>query len=344
MPDSDIYMQRAIELARLGGVKTKTNPNVGAVLVHADAIIGEGYHKQYGGSHAEIEALTSVSDDKMHLIADSTMYVTLEPCCIHSKTPPCTDAIIKAGIKKLVVGCRDPHKPMNGQSIDLLRAEGIEVLEAADFKSQCEDLIRPFIAHLQKRPYVILKWAQTLDNYIGKRDQQLWLSNDFSKVKSHTWRSEVDAILVGYNTVVTDDPKLTTRLVNGPNPMRIVLDRDASLNSEYAVCNKEASTLIINGAGREEQLDSIRYHTIGEGDNFVAELLAYLFEEGVCYLMVEGGTKTINKFINAKLWDEARIIKVHKQLRSGIAAPRLGGRRFKCEFMHSDRIDYVYPS
>ena len=336
-------MQRAIDLARQGGVDTRTNPNVGAVIVYDGEIIGEGFHTKFGAPHAEREAIASVPNNKKELLRLSTLYVTLEPCCIHSKTPPCTDAILEAGIPKVVIGSKDPNEPMNGKSLDLLRAKGIEVEEQQDFGQACNDLIRPFKAHLEKRPYIILKWAQTLDNYIGKRDQQVWLSNDYSKTMSHEWRSQANAILVGYNTVVTDNPSLTTRLVKGPNPLRIVIDWQASLDDSYTVLSDDNPSIIINCQGLNKSIGNKRYHHIERDEEFIPNLMAFLFELGIYYLIVEGGTKTINMFIKGQNWDEARVIKTHQQLGSGVASPKLRGRRFRVEYLESDRIDYIYP-
>ena len=344
MSDHTTFINRAIDLAYRGGVNTRTNPNVGAVIRYNDSVIGEGYHKRYGGLHAEREALTSVKSEHKDLLAQSIMYVTLEPCCIHSKTPPCTDAILESGIQKVVIGCRDPHEPMNGKSVALLRSKGVEVIEMDQDDRAFQDIIRPFKAHLRKRPYIILKWAQTLDNYIGKRDQQVWLSNEYSNIKSHTWRSQIDAILVGYNTVITDNPQLTTRHVVGDHPLRIVIDPQGSLDDRYYVISDHFPSVIINCVGINLEKGNKRFHHIDSDEYFLDNLLAFLFKLGVCYLMVEGGAKTHNKFIKAQLWDEARIIKTFNELGSGIASPKLRGRRFKLEKLHSDRIDYVYPS
>ena len=240
----ELYMQRCIDLARLAGKNVRSNPNVGSVLVHDGRIIGESYHKAYGEAHAERNAIASVRNEDRELIPDATLYISLEPCNISAKTPPCSELIIDSGIKKIVIGTKDPNPKIAGSSIAFLEQKGIHVTQGI-LEPQARQLIAPFVSNLNKLPYIILKYAQSTDNYIGKRDMNIWLSNDAMKRKSHIWRTEVDAILVGYNTALTDNPKLTTRLVPGESPLRIILDRDLSLPRTHHVWSDSNKSLFV---------------------------------------------------------------------------------------------------
>jgi diaminohydroxyphosphoribosylaminopyrimidine deaminase/5-amino-6-(5-phosphoribosylamino)uracil reductase len=335
------YMRRCLELARKGGKATQTNPWVGAVLVHQDRIIGEGYHMRYGGPHAEINCLASVKEADRPLIADSTIYVSLEPCCIHSKTPPCTSAILANEIKKVVISINDPNEKVDSISTALLKKAGVEVVSGV-LSEEGYRVIAPFKAHLSKRPHIILKWAQSADGYIGKRGKQVWLSNKLSKIKSHQWRTEINGILVGYNTAVTDDPSLNARLVPGPDPLRIVLTDDMTELKTKQVWTDDRPTLFVGDIANQVHKNKECVHcSIVDGD--LTGVLDLLFEKGVHHLLVEGGSKTLKKFVAADLWDVCRIIKTPTVLTSGIRAPQVKGKLWYTQKLESDVIEYLTP-
>ena len=333
------YIRRCLELARRGGKATKSNPWVGAVLVHADKIIGEGYHMQYGGPHAEINCLASVKETDRELISDSTLYVSLEPCCIHSKTPPCTGAILQNKIKKVVISINDPNEKVDSISTALLQDAGVEVVSGI-LSAEGQRVITPFKAHLGKRPHVILKWAQSVDGYIGKRGKQVWLSNRLSKIKSHQWRTEVDGILVGHNTAVTDDPSLNARLVQGDNPLRVVLTNDISELKTKQVWTDSRPSLFVGDIKNATSDNKECCHSpIVDGN--LTNLMGLLFDKGIYHLLIEGGSKTLRKFVEADLWDECRIIKTPVTLRIGIRAPQVNGTVFSKEKLGLDVIEYI---
>ena len=332
-------MARCIELARLGGSKVKTNPNVGALLLYEDKVIGEGFHKYYGGDHAEVEAVKSVSVENKDLIQHATLYVTLEPCCIHAKTPACSDLIIHHQIKKVVVGTKDPNPAMQGKSIQLLKSKGIEVIDGV-LENVCQELIAPFRAHLDQRPYILIKYAQTSDNYIGIKNGQVWLSNYASKRLVHKWRSENDAILIGYNTALIDDPALTTRLYPGPHPHRVVLDRKLSLPRSHQLWADEYPTTFITER-TSEKVDDKQHKSIETMDfneSLEENICKLVFKKAFYRLMIEGGGKTLQSFISKGLWDEARVIRTRKTLGSGIRAPYLKQKHCKMERFLNDSV------
>ncbi len=339
----DKYMHRCFQLARKAGKAVKSNPQVGSVLVHNDRIIGEGYHEYYGGPHAEVNALKSVSPKDQKFVVDSTLYVSLEPCCIVGKTPACTDLISRYGIKSVVVAVTDPNEKMNGHSISLLRAKGIQITTGV-LEKEGYDLIRPFVSNLSKRPYVILKWAQSKDGYMGKKGKQIWLSNAYTKVKTHNWRAEIDGIMVGHNTVFADDPQLTTRLVPGDNPIRIVATKAISELSNSLLYKDEISTLFISGKPHNFHGHSNEQLLYEMSEDNLSEILDNLYSKGIHRLMIEGGSKTLKLFVINNLWDEARIIRTQKQLFSGLRAPMVSGRIYKQENIDGDCIHYLFPN
>ncbi len=338
----DKYMKRCFELARIAQFKTQTNPCVGSVLVHEDLVIGEGYHVYFGGAHAERNAINSVSQQHKSLIANSTLYISLEPCCIHGKTPPCSDLILESGIKKVVISTLDPNPLMSGNSIETLKEKGVKVISGI-LEEEGRNLIKPFMAHLEERPYVILKFAQSSDAYFGKRNKQVWFSNRYTQVKVHKWRAEVDALLVGYETARVDNPKLTTRLYPGKNPIRFVLDRDATLPRELKIWTDDIPSYFIT---ENEEIVSDnpikKFICIAFDDHFIDNLLSTAFKMNVFSIMIEGGANTIQLFIDQSMWDEARILNSDIILESGIRSPKVRGRIFNKEKVDSDHINYVY--
>ncbi len=316
-------MKRCIDLALLAGIEVKTNPRVGALLVYKDQIIGEGYHSQYGKSHAEIHAIQNVIQADQYKIPDSTLYVTLEPCSHFGKTPPCTHKIIDEGIKSVVIGCKDPNPMVSGDGINYLKKHGVTVIES-ELKKECEDLISIFKTNLKKRPFIILKWAQSADNFISKVNEQVWLSNEFSRVLTHKWRTECDGIMIGKKTAITDYPALNARLYRGANPIRIIMDSHLQASKYYENTESSSKAFVINQK-RSSTKNSIIFLKVRNTKD-LSETLSILFANEISVLMVEGGADLINSFINADMWDEARIIKTRLKLINGVAAPTLTGK------------------
>jgi diaminohydroxyphosphoribosylaminopyrimidine deaminase/5-amino-6-(5-phosphoribosylamino)uracil reductase len=294
---------------------------VGAVVVHNGKIIGEGYHRKCGGPHAEVNAINSVKDPA--LLPESEIYVSLEPCAHFGKTPPCADLIIEKKIKKVYVGCLDPFSKVDGKGIQKLRAAGVEVVVGV-LEKECQELNRRFFTSVNlKRPYVILKWAQSIDGYIDKDYKPVRISNHQTEILNHKWRSEEDAILVGYNTALRDNPSLTNRLWAGKNPLRVVLDRDGLLPKNLKIFDDSARTVVLD------------FH----GDDMPHNVLSALNEMKVQSLIIEGGASTHRRFIKAGLWDEARIFVADVMLGGGTKAAEIrGGRLVDTENVGGDRL------
>jgi diaminohydroxyphosphoribosylaminopyrimidine deaminase/5-amino-6-(5-phosphoribosylamino)uracil reductase len=321
MTFSESIMSRCISLARLGAGNVSTNPMVGAVVVHKGKIIGEGYHRKCGGPHAEVNAINSVKDQS--LLKESEIYVSLEPCAHFGKTPPCADLIIEKKIKKVYVGCLDPFSKVDGKGIQKLRAAGVEVVVGV-LEKECQELNRRFFTSVNlRRPYVMLKWAQSIDGYIDKDCKPVRISNHQTEILNHKWRSEEDAILVGYNTALRDNPSLTNRLWAGKNPLRVVLDRDGSLPKDLKIFDDSARTVVLD------------FH----GDDMPHNVLSALNEMKVQSLIIEGGASTHRRFIKAGLWDEARIFVADVMLGGGTKAAEIrGGRLVDTEDVGGDRL------
>ena len=313
------FMVRAMELALKGLGKVSPNPMVGCVIVHRGEVVGEGWHEYFGGPHAEVNAILSLKDKK--ILKRSKVYVTLEPCSHIGKTPPCTNLLIESGVKEVIIGLKDPNMLVNGTGIHQLEGNGIKV-KLGYMEKQAEELNRRFVTfHLEKRPYIILKWAQTIDGYMAKENgDSKWISNEISRKLSHKWRTEEDAILVGAKTSELDNPKLTARDWEGKNPIRIVLG-NPHLHSEANLFNGESKTWIFNsfrtGMGKNHSWVKFGKSTM------LSEAMQYLFENNVQSLIVEGGAKTLKSFIVANLWDEARVFTSPVEFKSGIKAPEL---------------------
>lgn len=316
------FMDHALDLASRGGRAVMPNPMVGAVIVRDGVVIGEGYHQRYGGPHAEVMAVESVTDRS--LLKGSTLYVTLEPCSHFGKTPPCADLVIESGIPSVVVGCRDPNPKVAGQGIQRLRDAGIKVHEGVR-ERECIVLNRRFMLfHLERRPYVILKWAETADRYIAREDgTSKWISSEFSRRTAHRWRAHEMSILVGTTTARVDDPRLTVRFVEGTNPLRVVIDRELSLPHSLALFDNEVETWVFNShTEKHEGLTS--WKRLDPSRPIPEQILESLYEAKRLSLIVEGGSRTIQSFIDAGLWDEARVFQSRKRFDTGIAAPNLG--------------------
>lgn len=333
----DFYIRRCFQLAKLGGKEVQSNPQVGAVLVYQDRIIGEGYHKNYGGPHAEVHAVESVKETDRSLIKDATLYVSLEPCCIDSKTPACSDLIIRNQIKKVIVSCTDPNPKMSGQSLKLLKEKGVEVISGILEKEGIQ-LIAPFKSQLNGLPYITLKWAKSKDHFMGKKDESIWLSNAASKVYAHKLRSQNDGILVGTNTAILDNPALTTREYPGDSPTRIVIDRNLKTPRTYHIWDGAVPTLFICSKKEAPQTNIDFIELDFDSDVFLSQVLSHLFKHGIYRLLIEGGQATLRQLIKQNLWNEAHIIQTNKTLTEGLKSPLIHGDLVENLSLNEDQI------
>ncbi len=333
-------MRRCIELARLGSGKVAPNPMVGAVLVHNERIIGEGFHQQYGQAHAEVNCINSVSANDVGLIASSAMYVSLEPCAHFGKTPPCSDLIIQKQIPKVVIGCRDPFTEVDGKGIDKLQKAVIEVVTGV-LEEECKELNKRFLHFVtQKRPYIILKWAQTANGKMANDgNERLLISNEYTNRLVHQWRSEEAAILVGTNTALLDDPSLNTRLYPSNDPVRLVIDMSLRLPSSLKIFDQQQRTIVFNESKQEEN-GNILYRQIDK-ENSIQQIIDACYKLQLQSILVEGGAKLLQSFIDAGIWDEARIITNKElQISGGLPGPLLKQESIKEENISSDTIYY----
>jgi diaminohydroxyphosphoribosylaminopyrimidine deaminase / 5-amino-6-(5-phosphoribosylamino)uracil reductase len=323
MDQDEKFMLRAIELAEMGRGKVSPNPMVGCVLVHDGQIIGEGFHEFYGGPHAEPNAIASVSQKE--LIPESTAYVSLEPCAHWGKTPPCANLLVKEGVKKVVIGALDSNPLVGGKGINILKTGGIEVVSGILASKVRAQNIRFFTYMEKQRPYIILKWAQTRDNFIAKNNyDSKWISNVYSRQLVHKWRSQEDAIMVGTQTAKYDNPRLNVRDWNGKNPLRIVIDRTLSLDSDLNLFDQSQATICYNQI-KSEVLNNLEWVKLQMGFE-IEHILEDLFAKKIQSIIVEGGAQLLNKFIQLELWDEARVIVGMNEFGTGISAPLIGGR------------------
>ncbi len=335
-------MQRCLQLAALGVGAVSPNPMVGAVLVYGDIIIGEGYHQTYGMAHAEINCLNSVSIENKQLIPLSVLYVSLEPCAHFGKTPPCTNRIIDEKIKQVVIGSIDPFPKVNGRGIIHLKEAGIGVVTGV-LKKECDELNKRFFCiQEKKRPYIILKWAQTANKKIAfKNAERLMISNSITQSLVHKWRTEEDAIMVGTKTALLDNPMLDTRFFPGKMPVRIIPDRELKLPLHLNIFNSKQRTIIFNEKKNEEQ-DFLSCKKINmHGEHSLQRMLQKCASENIQSILVEGGATLLNQFIKENLWDEMRVITNENLLvEDAIDAPEINGILLKSEQIFSDRIDY----
>jgi diaminohydroxyphosphoribosylaminopyrimidine deaminase/5-amino-6-(5-phosphoribosylamino)uracil reductase len=317
-------MMRCIELAKKGLGTTYPNPLVGCVIVHNNRIIGEGWHVQAGQPHAEVNAINSVQDQS--LLKNSHLYVNLEPCCHFGKTPPCTDLIIEKGIKTIIVGSLDPNPIVSGKGLTKIEKSGSKVSQGVLGES-CDRLNKRFFTyHQKKRPYIILKWAQSKDAFIAP-DEKLrngkephWISNRHSRQLVHKWRAEEQAILVGTQTVIDDNPSLTTREWNGTSPIRIVIDRLLRIPKESVVMDGSIRTIVLTESEKESK-DQLIYKTVDLSLNSIQNICDTLYDDGIQSVIVEGGAITLQHFIDSSIWDEARVFESDHNLHEGIKAP-----------------------
>jgi len=346
MPGHEIYMQRCLDLAQLGIGQVNPNPMVGAVIVHNGRIIGEGYHRKYGEAHAEVNAVNDVMrkfDNYAELLKESSIYVSLEPCAHYGKTPPCADLIIKHQIPKVIVGCRDPFDQVNGKGIEKLQAAGIEVITGI-LEAECKWLNRRFFTRVQKhRPYVILKWAQTLDGFFAPADNsQFWITGLEARKMVHQWRGEEDAILIGAKTAAIDNPQLNVRYGNGTSPKRVVVDRELKLNQGLNIFDQSVETLVFNEIKTDIDGKN-KYIALEDFDRYVPQYILYqLYLQDIQSVIIEGGAFTLNSFIEAGLWDEARIFTGEVELTNGIKAPKIDGKLMDEILLGNDRLEITY--
>lgn len=300
------YIKRCIDLAKNGLPSAMPNPSVGALLVVDNSIIAEGYTSAYGGPHAEVNAITYAQEHTPDLLDKATLYVTLEPCSHYGKTPPCADLVVASGIQKVVIGTTDPYAKVAGNGIKKLLEAGIDVTVGV-LETECYEVNKRFFTyHEKKRPYIILKWAETLDGYIAPkhRDKKapVWITNSYSRQLVHKWRSEEQAILVGAQTVLADNPSLTTRDWHGASPIRVVLTNKTDLPKDAQIFNDQAETIVITSQDPKE-------------------VVALLYEKEIQSMIVEGGAKTLQRFIDSGLWDEANVFTGKTTFGDGTKAP-----------------------
>ena len=320
------YMQRCMQLAQLGLGNVSPNPMVGSVIVHNNCIIGEGYHEQYGQAHAEVKAINSVKNQA--LLKESTLYVNLEPCSHHGKTPPCDDLIIEKKIPRVVIACKDTCSLVCGAGIDKLKKAGSDVVYGV-LEQEARSLNKRFFTfHEKKRPYIILKWAQTQDGYIDKirkvpTEKASWITHDVCKKLVHKWRSEEDAFMVGTNTAMMDNPQLTTREWKGKNPIRIAIDKTLKMPPTHFLLNDETQTIIFTESP-QKQKEKTEFISIDFSNPVLPQILGSLYIRSIQSLVVEGGTMLLQSFIDADLWDEARIFtNTELFFQKGVAAPKI---------------------
>ena len=332
-------MKKCLELAKKGMGYVSPNPMVGCVVVFNDQIIGEGYHHEYGTSHAEVNAIENVKDKS--LLKKSTLYVNLEPCAHFGKTPPCTNLIIESEIPKVVIGCIDSYSEVSGKGIEEMQNTGIEVIVGVLEKESRELNKRFFTFHEKKRPYVILKWAESKDGFMAPLNQNkpFWMTSSESKKLVHKWRAEEEAILVGRITAKKDNPSLTVREVAGSNPVRIIIDTNLKLSSDLNLFNSEAKTIIFNTIKSEEtgtnQFVKIDFNYL------IENILEELHKQNIQSVIIEGGSTTLQSFVDANIWDEARIFTANKLLSQGLKTPIIEGEIILEEEIGTDTLEII---
>ena len=332
------YMARCIQIAQNGLGSTYPNPFVGSIIVHNNKIIAEGYTSEYGGPHAEVNAISQIKDDS--ILKESTLYVTLEPCSHYGKTPPCCDLVIAKEFKRVVIGTLDPFAEVNGQGYLRLLENGIDVTLGV-LEDDCKELNRRFITfHQEKRPYIILKWAQTQDGYMGHDDVQKWITNRYSRQLVHEWRTEEQAILVGKKTALVDNPQLNTRFWEGKNPLRISIDKFLAIPRNFHLYDQSIPTVIFNAIENRED-ENLKLVKIDFETNIIPPILDYLYQNNYQTLIVEGGSDTIQKFIDMNLWDEARVLSSNAFWNEGILAPIVRGNRISQQKIINDHVTVI---
>ena len=339
------YMMRCIQLAKAAAGHVSPNPMVGCVIVHEGKIIGEGYHQEFGKAHAEANAINSV--EQKNLLPQSTLYVNLEPCAHFGKTPPCSDLIIQYNISHVVIGCIDPYSKVSGKGVKKMQDAGIRV-ETGIMEEECINLNKRFFTfHKLKRPYIILKWAETIDGFIDRDRSKViskpnWITSDICKVAVHKQRAEEDAILIGTNTAERDNPTLNVRYWNGKNPLRLVLDGKHRLANDLHLFDNKMPTLVFT---KETKKDSknLEYIEVDFEDYLHEDILEELYNREIQSLIVEGGTRLLKGFISKGLWDETWRYVGNKAFKKGIEAPKITGD-LECKEHMSDTTLFVFKN
>ena len=329
MISHETYIKRCLEIAKNGLGLTAPNPMVGSVIVHNNLIVGEGYTSSYGSNHAEVNAIQSVKHKE--ILSEATLYVTLEPCSHFGKTPPCSDLIIKHNIPKVVIGCIDDNSEVSGNGIAKLEKAGCQVIVGV-LESECRSHHKRFFTfHNKKRPYIILKWAETKDGFIAPttkdKKEPVWITNELSRQLVHKWRTEEQAILVGTNTVREDNPSLTVRDWTGKQPIRIVLDKDFKLSKSHSIFDSSAETLVISK------------NDIDFSQPISTQIVSLIHSKHINSVIIEGGAQTLQTFINENLWDEARVFTGDMWLKDGIKAPIFSGELISEERIINDTLN-----
>jgi len=333
MTTDEKYMCRCLQLAKNGMGNTAPNPMVGAVIVHNNLIIGEGFHIQYGEAHAEPNAIKAVKDQS--LLTASTLYVNLEPCSHFGITPPCAALIIEKKIPRVIIGSMDPNPKVSGRGIKMLQEAGVELVSGLLDAENRELNKRFFTFQEKKRPYIILKWAQSIDEFIDatradNTTPPMQFSTPFTQMLNHKMRAEEGAILVGTNTVLMDNSQLTTRLWTGKNPLRLAIDRIGKITNEYKICDAAASTIIFSEKQRENT-DTVSFVQLDFSQSILPQILDVLYKRNINSLIVEGGKTLLQSFIDEELWDEARVEIAPIKLKTGVAAPKISMAYFEKE-------------
>jgi len=340
MSDHEIYMTRCLVLAQRGLGYVAPNPMVGAVIVYNGKIIGEGYHQKYGDPHAEVNAINSVADHE--LLKKATLYVNLEPCAHWGKTPPCADLIIEKQIPHVVIGCKDVFEEVNGRGIAKLNDAEIKVETGILEKESLEMNRQFFVSNQKKRPYIILKWAQTADGFLAREDHSSkWISNAYSRLLSHRWRAEEAAIMVGTNTAIYDNPQLSSRDMKTKNPVRIILDKTGKIPETHHVCDGSQQTIIFTSQLKpsKENLDFVQIDF--DENHFPENILTHLYNIGIQSVIIEGGAKLLQTFTAKNLWDEARVFTAKDVVfRKGVLVPDLKNEPVKSIDILNDRLSF----
>lgn len=337
----ELYMRRAFDLALNGKGQVSPNPMVGCVIVKDDRIIGEGYHQKYGGPHAEVNAIASVASEAD--LAGATLYVNLEPCAHFGKTPPCADLVIRYPFKRVVVCNKDPFPLVAGKGAEKIAAKGIEVMQGI-LDKEGRRLNRRFFTFIEKkRPFIILKWAETADGFIARKDySSKWISNEMSRRLVHQWRSEEDAVMVGTKTAIYDNPQLNVRDWQGRDPVRIIIDKELKIDAQYHLFDQSQKTLCYN-LQKNLSLPNLEYIKINTPADPLSFIISDLYERKVQSVIVEGGANLLSCFIHAGWWDEARIFRSSVQFGEGIAAPQAPGKMTASEEIGDNTLGVYIP-
>lgn len=335
------YISRCIQLAKNGLGTTYPNPLVGSVIVQENQIVGEGWHYKAGEPHAEVNAIESAS--KVSSLKNATIYVSLEPCSHYGKTPPCADLIIETGIKKVVIGSLDPNPKVAGRGVKKLMEAGCDVVVGV-LEKECDELNKRFFTfHQKKRPYIFLKWAQTADGFISPKEETrsetkpVWITNEFSRQLVHKMRANEAAILVGSTTALQDNPSLNVRDWSGNNPVRLVIDKDLKIPGNYSLLDGQTKTIVFN-ATESFETENITFQKINFSENTLSQMLTVLYKEELQSVIIEGGAKTLQTFIDANLWDEAFVFSGKKSFGEGIKTPSFQGYLFSEERIKDDTL------